>query len=199
MKTRDLLEEIKENIKDYDIEPFEERVRDENTDQTSKLRANFHIQNYTEIMELNIDENDEVVGMITYDPSAEDASAHSILVVSEHGYGKRSDFDEYRKTNRGGKGVKTLNITEKTGSLVAIKNVTDENDLMIINRSGLTIRMAVSGIKVAGRATQGVRLINIKEGDSIAAVSAVNKTEEENQVEVAQAPDQETPVQETNN
>ena len=90
-------------------------------------------------------------------------------------------------------------ITEKTGSLVAIKNVTDENDLMIINRSGLTIRMAVSGIKVAGRATQGVRLINIKEGDSIAAVAAVNKTEDENQVEVAQTPDQEVPVQETNN
>ena len=153
---------------------------------------------------INIDEDDEVIGMITYDPSAEDASAHSILVVSEHGYGKRSDFDEYRKTNRGGKGVKTLNITDKTGALVAIKNVTDENDLMIINRSGLTIRMAVSGIKVAGRATQGVRLINIKEGDSIAAVSAVNKTEEEAQVEVPQTPDQETPaqdtpVQETNN
>ena len=128
---------------------------------------------------INIDEDDEVVGMITYDPSAEDASAHSILVVSEHGYGKRSDFDEYRKTNRGGKGVKTLNITEKTGSLVAIKNVTDENDLMIINRSGLTIRMAVSGIKVAGRATQGVKLINIKDGDSIAAVSAVNKSDED--------------------
>jgi len=128
---------------------------------------------------INIDEDDEVVGMITYDPSAEDSSAHSILVVSEHGYGKRTDFDEYRKTSRGGKGVKTLNITDKTGSLVAIKNVTDENDLMIINRSGLTIRMAVSGIKLAGRATQGVRLINIKEGDSIAAVSAVNKSEEE--------------------
>ena len=128
---------------------------------------------------INIDEDDEVVGMITYDPTAEDASAHSILVVSEHGYGKRTDFEEYRKTNRGGKGVKTLNITEKTGDLVAIKNVTDENDLMIINRSGLTIRMAVSGIKLAGRATQGVRLINIKEGDSIAAVSVVNKSEEE--------------------
>ena len=128
---------------------------------------------------INIDEDDEVIGMITYDPSSEDAASHSILVVSEHGYGKRTDFDEYRKTNRGGKGVKTLNITEKTGALVAIKNVTDENDLMIINRSGLTIRMAVSGIKVAGRATQGVRLINIKEGDSIAAVSAVNKTEED--------------------
>ncbi len=129
---------------------------------------------------INIDEDDEVVGMVVYDPTAEDAASHSVLVVSEHGYGKRSDFDEYRKTNRGGKGVKTLNITEKTGDLVALKNVTDENDLMIINRSGLTIRMAVSGIKVAGRATQGVRLINIKDGDSIAAVSAVNKTEEEN-------------------
>ena len=128
---------------------------------------------------INIDEDDEVVGMITYDPAAEDAASHNILVVSEHGYGKRSEFDEYRKTNRGGKGVKTLNITEKTGSLVAIKNVTDDNDLMIINRSGLTIRMAVSGIKVAGRATQGVCLINIKEGDAIAAVSAVNKTDEE--------------------
>ena len=128
---------------------------------------------------INIDEDDEVVGMITYDPTAEDAAAHSILVVSEHGYGKRSDFEEYRKTNRGGKGVKTLNITEKTGSLVAMKNVTDENDLMIINRSGLTIRMAVSDIRVAGRATQGVRLINIKEGDSIAAVSAVSKSEDE--------------------
>ena len=148
---------------------------------------------------INIDEDDEVIGMITYDPTAEDASAHSILVVSEHGYGKRTDFDEYRKTNRGGKGVKTLNITEKTGSLVAIKNVTDENDLMIINRSGLTIRMAVAGIKVAGRATQGVRLINIKEGDSIAAVSAVNKSEDENQTETVQTPEQEAPAQETNN
>ena len=128
---------------------------------------------------INIDDDDEVIGMIAYDPTAEDAQAHSLLVVSEHGYGKRSDFDEYRKTSRGGKGVKTLNITEKTGELVAMKNVTDENDLMIINRSGLTIRMAVSDIKVAGRATQGVKLINIKDGDSIAAISAVNKTEDE--------------------
>ncbi len=128
---------------------------------------------------INIDDDDEVIGMIAYDPNAEDAAAHSLLVVSEHGYGKRSDFEEYRKTNRGGKGVKTLNITEKTGALVAMKNVTDENDLMIINRSGITIRMAVSDIKVAGRATQGVRLINIKDGDSIAAISAVNKSEEE--------------------
>ena len=140
---------------------------------------------------INIDEDDEVVGMITYDPTAEDASAHTILVVSENGYGKRTDFDEYRKTSRGGKGVKTLQITEKTGDLVAIKNVTDENDLMIINRSGLTIRMAVSGIKVAGRATQGVKLINIKEGDSIAAVSVVNKSEEDTPEQpVEQSPEQ---------
>ncbi|MBR1956696.1 MAG: DNA gyrase subunit A [Bacteroidales bacterium] len=128
---------------------------------------------------ITIEEDDEVIGMIAYDPNAEDASAHSLLVVSENGYGKRSEFEEYRKTNRGGKGVKTLNITEKTGALVAMKNVTDENDLMIINRSGITIRMAVADIKVAGRATQGVRLINIREGDSIAAISAVNKSEEE--------------------
>ena len=133
---------------------------------------------------INIDEDDEVVGMISYDPNAEDASAHSLLVVSENGYGKRSDFEEYRKTSRGSKGVKTLNITEKTGSLVAMKNVTDENDLMIINRSGITIRMAVAEIKVAGRATQGVRLINIKEGDSIAAISAVNKSEDAETVQV---------------
>ena len=136
--------------------------------------------------------------MITYDPAAEDASAHSILVVSEHGYGKRSDFDEYRKTNRGGKGVKTLNITEKTGSLVAMKNVTDENDLMIINRSGLTIRMAVSDIRVAGRATQGVRLINIKEGDSIAAVSAVSKSDDE-EVVVQPVEGTDSPASELNN
>ena len=147
---------------------------------------------------INIEDDDEVVGMITYDPSAEDAAAHSILVVSENGYGKRSDFDEYRKTNRGGKGVKTLNITEKTGALVAMKNVTDENDLMIINRSGLTIRMAVSDIRVAGRATQGVRLINIKEGDSIAAISAVNKSEEE-QVEVPVEGAVEAPASEQTN
>lgn len=128
---------------------------------------------------INIEDDDEVIGMVCYDPSAEDAASHTILVVSEHGYGKRSDIEEYRITSRGSKGVKTLNITDKTGDLVAIKNVTDEDDLMIINRSGLTIRMAVSDIRVAGRATQGVRLINIKEGDSIAAVSAVSKNDEE--------------------
>ena len=125
------------------------------------------------------DEANEVVGMLSYEPEAEDASTHSILVVSANGYGKRSDFDEYRKTTRGSKGVKTINITDKTGDLIAIKNVTDADDLMIITKSGLTIRMAVSDIRVAGRATQGVRLINIKEGDSIAAVSVVAKNDEE--------------------
>ena len=138
---------------------------------------------------INIEESDEVVGMVCYDPSAEDAASHTILVVSEHGYGKRSDFEEYRITSRGGKGVKTLNITDKTGSLVAIKNVTDENDLMIINRSGLTIRMAVSDIRVAGRATQGVRLINIKDGDAIAAVSAVARSEDADREQPAESPE----------
>lgn len=129
---------------------------------------------------INLDDDaNEVVGMLSYEPEAEDAASHSILVVSANGYGKRSDFDEYRKTNRGSKGVKTINITDKTGDLIAIKNVTDADDLMIITRSGLTIRMAVSDIRVAGRATQGVRLINIKEGDSIAAVSVVAKNDEE--------------------
>ncbi len=144
---------------------------------------------------INIEDDDEVIGMIAYDPTAEDAQAHSLLVVSENGYGKRSDFDEYRKTSRGGKGVKTLNITEKTGELVAMKNVTDENDLMIINRSGITIRMAVSNIKVAGRATQGVRLINIREGDSIAAISAVNKSEEETPEQPIEQPAEQAPQQ----
>ena len=128
---------------------------------------------------INIDEGDEVVGVITYDPAAEDAQAHSVLVVSEHGYGKRSDPEDYRLTSRGSKGVKTLNITEKTGPVVAIKNVTESNDLMIINQSGLTIRMAVSDIRIAGRATQGVKLINLRDEDSIAAVSAVAGSEEE--------------------
>ncbi len=138
---------------------------------------------------INLDsETNETVGILSYEPSAEDAADHSILVVSEHGYGKRSDFEEYRKTSRGSKGVKTLSITDKTGSLIAIKNVTDNDDLMIITRSGLTTRMAVSDIRIAGRATQGVRLINIKDGDSIAAVSVVAKgDDEEEQATVAPA------------
>ena len=132
----------------------------------------------TGVRGINIEEDDEVIGAVSYDPSAPDASAHSVLVVSEHGFGKRTDFDEYRITNRGGKGVKTINITDKTGSLIAIKNVTELNDLMIITKSGLTIRMKVSDIRLAGRATQGVKLINIKEGDSIAAISCVEPDDE---------------------
>ena len=119
------------------------------------------------------DENDEVIGMVV-------ANAQSdILVVSEKGYGKRSNLEEYRITNRGGKGVKTLNITEKTGDLIAIKEVSDEDDIMIMNRSGLTIRMHVSDIRQQGRATQGVRLVNIKEGDAIASVTEITRDEEE--------------------
>ena len=119
------------------------------------------------------DENDEVIGMVVANNESD------ILVVSEKGYGKRSKLEEYRITNRGGKGVKTLNITEKTGDLVAIKEVSDEDDLMIMNRSGLTIRMHVSDLRVLGRATQGVRLVNIKEGDAIASVTEITKDEEE--------------------
>ena len=100
------------------------------------------------------------------------------MVISEKGLGKRSDFDDYRLTNRGGKGVKTLTITEKTGNLVAIKSVTDADDLMIINKSGIMIRTNVSSLRVSGRATQGVKLINIKEDDSIAAVAKVKHEEE---------------------
>ena len=132
-------------------------------------------RNSTGVRGINLEDDDIVVGAINYNPSAEDASDHTVLVVSENGFGKRTDFDEYRITRRGGKGVKTINITEKTGKLVAIKNVTENNDLMIIEKSGLTIRMSVSDIRLAGRATQGVKLINIKEGDSIAAVSTVNR------------------------
>ncbi len=116
------------------------------------------------------DESDEVIGMV----SVNDMSSE-ILVVAENGYGKRSSIDEYRITNRGGKGVKTLNITEKTGKLISINAVTDADDLMIINKSGLTIRMAVEDLRVMGRATQGVKLINIKGNDSIAAVTKVMK------------------------
>ena len=136
-------------------------------------------RNSTGVRGINTEDDDEVIGAINYDPKAEDASAHTVLVVSENGFGKRTDFDEYRITKRGGKGVKTISITEKTGKLIAIKNVTENNDLMIIEKSGLTIRMAVSDIRVAGRATQGVKLINIKNGDSIAAISTVEKGDDE--------------------
>ena len=103
----------------------------------------------------------------------------NILVVSENGFGKRSDLEDYRITNRGGKGVKTISITDKTGSLVTLKNVTDQDDLMIINKSGIAIRMAVSDLRVMGRATQGVKLINLREDDSIAAVAKVMKDDDE--------------------
>jgi DNA gyrase subunit A len=116
------------------------------------------------------DDTDEVIGMVTVNDMESE-----ILVVAENGYGKRSSLDEYRITNRGGKGVKTLNITEKTGKLISINAVTDADDLMIINKSGLTIRMAVEDLRVMGRATQGVKLINIKGNDSIAAVTKVMK------------------------
>ncbi len=120
------------------------------------------------------DETDEVIGMV----AVSDMNSE-ILVVAENGYGKRSSLDEYRITNRGGKGVKTLNITEKTGKLISINSVTDADDLMIINKSGLTIRMAVEDLRVMGRATQGVKLINIKGNDSIAAVAKVMKDDDE--------------------
>jgi DNA gyrase subunit A len=123
--------------------------------------------------------DDEVVGMICIPKEKK----LEILVVSENGYGKRSDIDDYRVTNRGGKGVKTLNITEKTGALIAIKEVTDSDDLMIINKSGIIIRMAVANLRVMGRATQGVRLIKIKEGDAIAAVTKVDVEEDGNELE----------------
>lgn len=138
-------------------------------------------RNSTGVRGINIEDDDEVIGAINYDPKAEEASAHTVLVVSENGFGKRTDFEEYRITKRGGKGVKTINVTKKTGKLIAIKNVTENDDLMIIEKSGLTIRMAVSDIRVAGRATQGVKLINIKNGDSIAAISTVEKSNDEEQ------------------
>jgi DNA gyrase subunit A len=133
------------------------------------------------------DDKDEVIGMVSV--NKDDINDTQLLVVTENGYGKRTKLvdedgeDVYRITNRGGKGVKTLNITEKTGALISINAVTDEDDLMIINKSGLTIRMEVSDLRVMGRATQGVRLINIKGNDSIAAVTKVMKEDEEEVVE----------------
>ena len=134
----------------------------------------------TGVRAITIDEDNEVIGMIAIEPE----SKEDVLVLSENGYGKRTDLEEYRVTNRGGKGVKTINVTEKTGKLISIQAVTDDNDLMIINRSGLTIRTSVDQIRVAGRATQGVRVINLREGDAIASVTAVPKTEDE-EMEVA--------------
>ena len=126
-------------------------------------------------------EDDEVIGMV----SVNDMESN-ILVVSENGYGKRSSLEDYRITNRGGKGVKTISVTEKTGNLVAIKNVTDNDDLMIINKSGIAIRLAVQDLRVMGRATQGVKLINLKGKDSIAAVAKVMHDEENVDEEVSE-------------
>ncbi len=137
------------------------------------------------------DENDEVVGMITMTGAA----GETVMVVSENGYGKRSDIDDYRITNRGGKGVKTLQITEKTGKLIAIKNVDDSNDLMIINQSGVALRLPVDTIRVMGRATQGVKLIDLeKRGDKIASVCKVDSQPEEEDAEDPNASVPESPV-----
>lgn len=135
---------------------------------------------------LDADGNDEVIGMICI----KDSQKETIMVVSENGYGKRSDIEDYRKTNRGGKGVKTLSITEKTGNLVAIKSVTDENDLMIINKSGITIRLKVADVRIMGRATQGVRLIDLeKRNDQIGSVCKVTSEPEEDVEDVEQESD----------
>ncbi|MCD8078916.1 MAG: DNA gyrase subunit A [Bacteroides sp.] len=151
-------------------------------------------------MTLDDDGQDEVVGMICI----KDPQTESIMVVSEQGYGKRSDIEDYRKTNRGGKGVKTLNITEKTGKLVAIKSVTDDNDLMIINKSGITIRLKMSEVRIMGRATQGVRLINLeKRNDQIGSVCKVtSETDEEireGEENVPESPDTENAEANENN
>ena len=135
----------------------------------------------TGVRGINLDEDDSAIGMVCYEPEAEDAAEHTLLVIGEKGLGKRTDFEEYRKTSRGSKGVRTMNITEKTGKLVAMKNVTEDNDLLIITQSGLIIRMAVSDIAQSGRNTQGVKLINIRDNDSIASVSVVAKSEEDEQ------------------
>ncbi len=128
---------------------------------------------------LDNDGQDEVVGMICI----KNLETESVMVVSEQGYGKRSEIEDYRKTNRGGKGVKTMNVTDKTGKVVTIKSVTDENDLMIINKSGITIRLKVADVRIMGRATQGVRLINLeKRNDQIGSVCKVTTESLEDEV-----------------
>ena len=145
---------------------------------------------------LDEDGEDEVVGMICI----KDPQKETIMVISENGYGKRSDIEDYRKTNRGGKGVKTLNITDKTGKLVAIKSVTDDNDLMIINKSGITIRLRVADVRIMGRATQGVRLINLeKRNDEIGSVCKVTSENEEELIEEGEENTLESPQNEVNN
>lgn len=141
---------------------------------------------------INLDEGDQVIGMLTVEPDQKP----EILVVSENGYGKRTDLDDYRITGRFGKGVKTIQITEKTGKLISIQAVSDENDLMIINRSGLTIRTPVSDIRVTGRAAQGVKIINLRGNDAIASVIAVPKSDE---TEDAQTDDNQTVTEDNEN
>lgn len=150
----------------------------------SKVREMGRVSTGVRGMTLDDDGSDEAIGMICI----QDTEKESIMVVSEQGYGKRSDIEDYRITNRGGKGVKTLNVTEKTGKLVAIKSVTDDNDIVIINKSGITLRMQLSNVRIMGRATQGVRLINLeKRGDEIASVCKV-QTEIEEEVQTEQNP-----------
>lgn len=135
---------------------------------------------------IDLDEDDEAIGIICVDPEEYADDGRTILVVSEHGYGKRSSVDDYRLTSRGAKGVKTMNITDKTGTLVALKSVTEDDDIMIINKSGITIRLAIAG-RIMGRVTQGVKLINVRENDSIAAVCVVDRSDEKSQEEEQQS------------
>ena len=139
-------------------------------------------------------DQDEVIGMVCVNSDMEDAT---IMVVSEKGYGKRTDIEDYRMTGRGGKGVKTLNVTEKTGSLISIKDVTDENDLMIITKLGITIRMKMEDVRIMGRATQGVRLIKVRDKDDIASVAKVPKVDEEDEENIIDGENTETDI--TNN
>ncbi len=150
----------------------------------SKLRQMGRVSTGVRGMRLDDDGHDEVVGLVTMNEN----SGNNVMVISQEGFGKRSLLDDYRITNRGGKGVKTMNITDKTGELVAFKSVNDDNDLVIINKSGITLRIHVSDIRVMGRATQGVRLINLdKRNNVIASVCCVDADPEEDVVEVLDA------------
>ena len=161
----------------------------------SKVREMGRMSTGVKAITLDEDGMDEVVGMVCIN----DKERESIMVVSEQGYGKRSYIDDYRITNRGGKGVKTINITDKTGNLIAIKSVTEENDLVIINKSGITLRMTLEDVRIMGRATQGVRLINLeKRNDEIASVCVVDKEEEQPVSEVAEVVNEENTTPETN-
>ena len=137
-------------------------------------------RNASGVRAISVDsENDEVVGMVV----VKEGDGFDVMVVSEQGYGKRSALEDYRITNRGGKGVKTITVTEKTGELVSLKAVTDEDDLMIITKKGTMIRMGVDTLRVMGRATQGVRLISLRKGDEIASIAKVPASEEEEEIE----------------